>query len=391
MTNINPIINGIAIEQGIEVGSPAWVAGGLHAISTTTGGHPAYGWRQDHKLLGEPGMVQQWIKAAFANYGDRRCYYLDAPYRSSVTGRPTNYFPEQPGDLLNGYVEYTLSKTKKVLVSGPDILHFNLQPLFAICDSQGFTIMAQGYETPANLIAGIFIRLLMKSLAGMVRIPKTTKESHGVSPYLFSDRGQALLVGHTVEATRRNLIDPEDLNTLATYINYTTLPYLEKAPGWMIEIKDPAADGLPSHQTYNGLYWLLPRLYDAMILTPPGVFDDRLTAVVKRYSKWMEDLEVTVPGHGCALRLVSFPETVKVGFDGKPVDSLLPYITPANCFGIGTGTDWTWWGLRAALVAAEVLDSSILKESTAKIIEAYAPKVTKDNKAWFVGADGEYL
>ncbi len=369
-TNINPIINALADAQGIVVGSKEWVSGGLHPYSGQTGSHPAYGWKHDHKLNAA------WVKCVIANYAHRRCYYWSAPARMvgyENGGRPVDYKPEQPGDKPNGQADYN-----GVLVSGPDILHFQIMPLFAVYD--------HGDQYGVKQIAGALIRLLMSSLAGML-----TKADGKITTSLFSDRGLSLIVGSTVEAAKRGLLDLNDLYTIGSYINAVMLPYLEKSPGLMIETKAPAPDGLPSHQIYNGMYWLLPRLYDAWILSPEGLFDDRLEAIVQRYSKYMEDLETVAPGHGCGISIVSFPQTVLIGKDNKPVDSLLPYITPANCYGIGTGTDFTLWGLRAACVAAKVLDSKILKDSTAKIIAAKKGKLNEADQAWFVGADGDYL
>ena len=83
-TNLNPLFNGIADQQGVEPGSWDWLRGGVAANSGSPGEHSSFGWRHHH-LVND--RYARWV---IANYGHRRTYYQGAPVRAwkAVGGEP---------------------------------------------------------------------------------------------------------------------------------------------------------------------------------------------------------------------------------------------------------------------------------------------------------------
>lgn len=385
--NINKLFNDIADEQGIEPGTPEWEDGGLRGYSGSTGGHPAYGWKHDYKIQ-EKG--ESWIRAVIANYAHRRCYYLNAPSRGvgyEDGGRPLDYEPELPGDQLNGNTLYLTSKGI-AKVTGPDTIHFHISPLFALIDNPGHYVKAQGKKMPASLVASVLVRMLMKSMAGHV-----TEANGKHKSYTFGDRGSSIIVGMTTEAAKRGLLDPEDQERLYNYILNTTIPHFESAPGLTLHnYKNNAKPGTDNIQIFNGLYWLLPRFYDAwMVLSEESPIEPRLSAIVKRWSQYMLDLETFHPGNGGNIYSINIPKEVTEGVDGKPVDSWQG-VVPAEYANVSTGTDWSIWSLRAVHIAAKVLDSDVMREAGKNAIAKNLSKIHQyDNKMWFYGADLEEL
>lgn len=381
--NLNKLFNDVADEQGIEPGSSAWIDGGIMPYSGTTGGQPSYGWKHSHKLSAN------WVKAVVANYAHRRAYYADLTIIPRKTGyedggRPCSYTPELPGDQLGGETLYITSKSV-VKVTGPDILHFQLSPLFALFDSgSDYEVMVQGKLRPASFAASVLIRFLLKSLAGML-----TQPNGKVATYVFGDRGSSTIMGATVEAAKRDLVDQQDLNRIYEYIDKTMLPFFDKAPGLTLNEKPKLIDGMQNTQAYNGLYWLLPRFYDAMVFAPEGAFKEHVKAIVTRWSQNIEDMEVLVPGQGVNAHSVTLTPAVIAGDNGKPLPTWKGYLTAENIKIEAGGSDWSLWGLRAQFVAAKVLNSEILKKSSGAL--AAKQKAKGADKAWLVDAEGDYL
>lgn len=395
--NMNRLFNAIADEQKIPVGSPQWIKGGLQPFSGTTGGHPAYGWRFHH-LIKEGG--EDYARAVIANYGHRRCYYNNAPARKGGYdngGRPIDWLPEDERDTPKGSVIYDSvidEENVKVTVSGPDILHFHIGPLIAVYDTPGLFVQAQGAALPARLVAGVMINELFEALIGMFYLSAT---KYNPLPS-FADRGYACLLKATAEVVSRNLGSNADSGRLYTYLDNVVLKFYETAPGHLNLAKGSPMPGVPHFQLYNGLYWLLPSFYDVWQITktlyPTHAVTNRFETIVVRLSQWMLDLEMTMPGVGgrIASVCISDPEFLK-GDNGKPWQSWAKFLKPECIFGYGEkpGTDWSAWGLRAQLVAAKVLNSSLLLDTAEKTIQRLKEDDRYDHRAWLVDADGNYI
>ena len=375
--NLNKIFNSIANEQGVEVGSPQWISGGLHMYGGQTGSHPAYGWKHDHLINDE------YVKYVIANYGHRRTYYdiseeekkagvKDLRYALGyeIAGRPHGWKPEDSTDLSNGQVTY-LTSQGLMKVCGPDILHFHLGPLFAAYDSDK-KVMAQGNMVSCKILAGVMIRYLVSSLAGQIR---------GGNFSLFNDRGASNVLHVAFHATARKLIDQDDLSTVHQWLIESFIPFYESGAGHHIEQKT-AEPGKYKFQIYNGLYWLLPSLYDISSSLPEAPLKEKLDKIVKRFCQWMLDLyQVNL---SLNVNQIYIPEEVAKG--ATPPESLKPYLSIESF--IKSSTDWSLWGYRAASVAAKVLNSEDLTNACHAIYKKFSPK--KENKIWLVNADGEY-
>lgn len=409
--NLNPIFNGVADEQEIEPGSQIWVQGGLHAYSGTTGGHPAYGWRHHHKLEGFNIKIQKpdgrfedswvtgehWVKAVTACYGHRRTYYNNAPARQGTYekgGRPVGWLPEDDRDMPDGKTKYGTVE-KPVMVSGPDILHFHIGPLIAVYDTPGYFIQAQGSTVPANLVAKAMIDELFESLIGMFYLTETK-----FNPLpSFADRGYACLLKATAEVVSRGLGSTNDTPRLHQYLDQVVLKFYETAPGHSNLAKGSPMPGVPHFQLYNGLFWLLPSMYDVYQLVektaPTNPITARFKAIVERLSQWMLDLETVMPGKGGRIASVCIADKEFLAGDGgKPWHSWAKFLRPEYIFGYGEKpgqTDWSPWGLRAQLVAAKVLNSSLLLDAAESTIQRLKSDQKQDHRAWLVGADGQYI
>lgn len=185
----------------------------------------------------------------------------------------------------------------------------------------------------------------------------------------------------------RDLLLPGDGVRLGEYLLKMINPFYAKAFGLMINNKPALINGFHNHQTYNGLWWILPSGYDCHLSSGPGEVADKIFV----WSKWMEDLEILLPGKSLEISNILLPLSVLVTDDGKPVPSLLPYIGAEHCYIAPDSTDWSLWGMRAQYVAAKVLNSEVLKKACALNLEKWKTKITPHNKAWMVDADGEYL
>lgn len=387
-TNLNKLFREVGIEQGVEPGTPEWNQGGILPYSGTTGGHEAYGWRHDHKL----SVYENWPAKIIANYTMRPCFYTNAPARLTGygnAGRPVGYTPELPGDLIEGGVAYFTSKGV-VIVTGPDILHFQMGPLFALHDAEGLTIKVHGADFSARSAAKVIISMLMSSLAGQV-----TKSSGAINPYVYGDRGSSLILGNVTEAIKRVCVNQNDREILASYIEQYVVTHFEKAPGLTLNQKPALINGKPNCQLYNGLYWLLPRFYDAYKVLLDGELKQRLYAIIKRWSQYMLDLETFLPGKSTACSHVTFPSDELLA--GTPIETWAGKLTVDDCILSPNSTDWSLWGLRAQYVAAEVLQSETLKVAAKNNCEKWKaynqknPYYAAQNKAWMTDANNEYL
>jgi hypothetical protein len=345
--SLNKFFGSLGMDLGVEVGSPAWTDAGLHAYSGQTGGHGAYGHRHDH-LISTP-----YVHAVLSNYALRPAYYDKAPYRQAgylVGSRPVGWVPEEAGDLATGEALWS-----GVKVSGPDLEHFALSPLWAVADSKGVFVKVRNKVVPACDVAKEMLKHLVEAHAGMLLTP------NGISGYLVSERSASLILRNMVQTQKRGL-NQHAVNIMAVYLNSTLLPWLEKWP--------LLPTGEEEKQVYNGIYWLLPALYDTMLITPLNLsLRGRLMDVCVNMSEHVAALEAYAPGHGC--------EVEKVG-------SWVPLS------GVVTQGYFGPWGFRAQSVAAEILQSEMLASANAKFMDVWRPKLA-GNEQWFVDAHGEYV
>lgn len=373
--NLNPIVNAIADAQGVEVGSDDWLAAGPAAWSGQGGAHGSYGWRHNHRVT--PGFV----RAVIANYGHRRCYYLNAPYRRfgyAAGGRPMmDWRPVDPGDLPNGAVGY-VTDSGIVIVSGPDAEHFWLEPLWAVIDSDPVDVPALGATMPSTVLAKALATLLTSSLIGMIRDPL----GDGVqpNPWTYGDRANSRILSTIIEAAKRGCLAPHDIETAGLWIRDVCLPFYEKSPG--ISSFGSAPDGMFSIGLFNGLFWILPVAWDATVL--PAPLGDRFMALVERWSQWAFDIEDTVPGRGfnAGKALVNSAAL----HAGGPLLSIHLLLKPSNV--LTDNITYEHWAFRAASIAARMTENDVLIAAAATILDRH--KDDPDKRAWLVNADGEY-
>lgn len=374
-TNLNPVVNAVADEQGLEPGSDIWTDGGMAAYSGSTGGHPSYGWNHSAKLS------PQYVRAVIANYAHRRCYYIDAPLRYSGYlngGRPVGWLPEQSNELESGETLYLTSKGL-ISVSGPDVQHFQTDPLFTVYDSKGYKVKAQGKDWDASLIAGILIRMLMTTMAGQCK---------AFGQWSFGDRGHSVVMMNAAKATKRNLINLEDAKVIAQWFENYCLPFYEKAPGHDTLIHNfDGVHEIEQLQIYNGLYYLVPAFRD-MIEVLNGELRDRAKAILLRLCQWVIDLDEVVPeAYLDIFDILATPE-IKAGINGKPLPSLKGYVKASD---VMTGEKYpSLWAFYAAMIAEEQL-GAIAKPMASMMQIKWLPQADKiENRVYIVNADCSY-
>jgi len=379
IVNWNPIINQMADAQGHEPGSWNWMLAGMAAFSGSSGEQSSYGWRHSHKL------TPDYIRAVLANYGHRRSYYQNAPFRQfnyEAAGRPHGWEPESPGDSLDGTATYFTSRGP-IRVSGPDAEHLWLTPLFALIDDPNPIQVATGLGNilPSNFVAKFLATLLVSSAVGMVR----DRNGDGTQPYpwTYGDRATGRLLHTIVEGYKRGCLPAKDITTAAIYIRDIALAFYEKSPG--IHTFGNPRNGRFPMGLFNGLHWIVPVCYDAAsILRQSGLtsWADRYMALVTRWSQWMIDMNEVLPVE-CfrADRLFLDPEWAS---GESPVDSIKPFIRPEDFL---MSFDFAPWAFRAVDIAAKVSDNAGLQQARNEIASSYATS----HRQWLVGADGEYI
>lgn len=372
-TNLNRVLNTIANEQGIEPGSWPWLQAGPAPWSGQSGEHASFGWNHSHLV------TPDWIRAVIANYGHRRTYYDNAPNRQygyAEGGRPKGWKPEMPGDNPDGSCSY-LTSSGIVTVSGPEVEHFCLGPLFAVIDAKPIDVEALGQKFPSTDLAKIMVTLQVRSLMGQIR-----DMDGDPYPWGYGDRGNSRILDTWLQALKRNLVERDDVETGLAFITDVLLPFYERAPG--ISKFGTAPAGMFPVGCFNGLYWLLPVFYDAtQILSGPVV--QRFQAIVERWSQWALELEQAVPGRGFDMSRfyvdeAKFTRTA----DGKPRDSIADLLEPANIvFDLG----WEVWAYRACSVAALVRPAPSLADARGALLRKHGLDPSK--RKWIVRPDRE--
>lgn len=360
MTNINPLLQQIGAEQGIQVGSELWSSCGMFPKAYQTGGHAAYGWKHDHII------TKEVIKGILSNYAYRPIYYTDEPIRKlgyGEAGRPLNYVPEYTGDQVDGHV-----LVNGFLISGLDLHHFHIGPLIAVVDSPSAT-------NEQKQLAKWMVRGLMSSLAGQLRKADPN--------YWLGDRVFSNVVKATVQAGKRGLILNSDYEPIINFYTKAldrfegSIPKQESdkhAQGVVPDVALSGNDPWYYQQIYNGLYWYLPGCYDAIPLLG-GQLLLRTSKLLIRWSKHIQDLNTITNGNIGSVSGVSFPSSM-IG----QIDESWLNVTTHNA---GTSESWA---TRAIYVASKVLNDSNLKLVGDKLVEKFATE-----KQWNVNATGAYV
>lgn len=374
--SVNNMIGKIGLAQGVEIGSKAYLAGGSPPFSGQTGGHMSYGWRHDFKLS------SQWIRAVLANYGSRPCYYLDAPLRESgyrIGGRPVGWTPEDPEDLSNGERAYVTSKGL-VRVSGPDLQHFWLDPLWAIIDDADDNMLVPihtGETVPAHYVARIMAQLLTDSLAGMVN-------HHG--RWSAGGRPAARIIDTFNQAGKRGCVTPQAALVVVDWLDKVALPFWEKAPG-VREVK-----GSGYCNWYHECGWMLLPVYEAEQLStnldPALDLPNRLMFIRERIAQWMLDIDRIAGGDARWEQLRITPE-MKQGVDGEPPMSLDGIIKASDLRGQWS---YTLWSVTAADIARRTHPSDAADEFFDRVkTQAFKEADQPHEKVWLVDGERQWL
>jgi len=380
IVNLNPLANAMADAQGVPVGSWNWVLAGPAPFAGSAGEHASYGWRHTHKL------TPDYIRAVLANYGHRRSYYSNAPYRQfgyEAAGRPHGWEPESPGDQPDGSTVY-LTSAGDTQVTGPDAEHFWLT-LFALIDDPNPILVETGLgnKLPSNMVAKWLATLLVSSAVGMVRDHRT--KDGNPYPWTYGDRATGRLMHTITEGFQRGCLRNSDVPTAARYIADVVLPFYESGPG--IHTFGAPREGRFPMGLFNGLHWIVPACYDAaQLLRKSGAtgWAGRFDALVARWSNWMHDMHQVLP-HECfrADRVFLAPE---FGQMEQPPESIDGLIRPED---FKQTFDFAPWAFRAVDIAAKVSGSQGLQEARDRIATEYGGNAGK--RQWMVDAAGEYI
>lgn len=379
--NLNPIFNAVADAQGVPAGSWPWLQAGVAAYSGQTGAHSAYGWYHLHRVNDD------WIRAVLANYGHRRTYYSGAPTRQfgyEAGGRPTGWSPESPGDQPDG--TWVKDGTR---ISGPEVEHFWLDPLWALIDAEPILVDTPYGKAPSNQVAHLMAQFQISSCIGQIRSAPTV-----IYPWGYGDRANSRIIDTVIQGSLRGVMDPRDARSAVDFIEDVVLPLYERAPGIGITRRAPQRPGKVRSVTFNGIMWLLPVLYDAWKAWPQspisdhgtpsdrGTTSDRLEALVRRWSQWCLDIETAAPGRGFNMASFYGPDDERFFHAPEPVASLAGLVTEDDLQ--FDGLNWEHWGCRAAAVAAELTDSDVLRAAADGIKRRHD---SEPNKVWLVGPD----
>ena len=372
MTTYNPLATQIALEQNVEIGSQAWIDGGLQAFSGQTGGHPAYGWRRTETMNGSR------VRAVIANYAARGCWYdaEENPRRESgyrIGGRPEGWTPEDELDQPNGERTY-LGPNGFVNVSGPDWQHFWIDPLFDVVDRapDSLRVATPWGRVSAPALARTLSTMLVDTFAGMLR-------KHG--PWNRGGRSAARAIDTFVQAQNRGLVSLASAVAFVDWLETYCLPFLESAPG-VVDAK-----GVGICNIYQDVSWVLPAVYDAekLFRGPRPDLASRLATIRNRLCRWTLDLDAIKGGVGAWSHFDLTP-AVLAGEDGKPLESLVGAIGDENVH----GPEWYGdWHVRAAEIVTRVLPGETSNEYFARVYDA-----AKDSQyagTWLVDADREFL
>jgi hypothetical protein len=213
----------------------------------------------------------------------------------------------------------------------------------------------------------------MASLAGQLRKADPN--------YWLGDRVFANVIKAAMQAAKRGLILTEDIAPIfAFYEKALTrfegpIPKQESdkhAQGVTPDVVLSGNDPWYYQQIYNGLYWYLPAVYDALSVIG-GDLKTRSEVLVKRWSRHIQDLNLLAGSKFGSISGVSFPNSMIGSIDESWLNVTLHYA--------GTSPEWA---IRAIFVAAEVLKDSNLLKSANEMLK------TSTLKEWNVNAANAY-
>lgn len=386
IVNLNPLANAMADAQGVPVGSWHWMLGGVAPFSGSSGEHSSYGWNHAHKLS------PSYIRAVLANYGHRRIYYDNAPYRQfgyEAGGRPHGWTQESPGDQPDGSVVYMNAQGQTTRVTGPEPEHLWLSPLFTLIDDPDPIMVDTGLGTqlPSNVVAKWLATQLVSASVGMVRDHRT--QTGAPYPWTYGDRATCRILHTIVEGHKRGCLPNDDIPTAAAFMADIVLAFYEKGPGihqFGAVIDDPEAPqyGRFPMGLFNGLHWNVPVCYDAAQMLRDGGMNswaDRFSALVTRWSNWMADMHKVLP-HECFRADIVYLDP-SFALRDTPPESIEGLIQP-NSF--NQSWDYKPWAFRALDIASNI--NASLKDAREAIANEYGGR---DGHHWMVAADGKYV
>lgn len=344
----------------------------LRPESHFTGGHPGYGWRHDHL------MSLKFTMDAIQCFATRPIFYNNSLWRSSgyvmggrpvtydiITGKAINWTPADDGNLEGDLTTGAWQAKDGQIISGPDLVHIQLSALVSVARSFGYTIPTPDGDVPAQKLAMELLRYLAHAHAGMHRTPK------GILEYVGSDRGVHYDLRTLTDGLKLGFIEKIDYETMASHIvdhvlpKWLTIPYGSDT------------------RVYNGLYWVLPALYDAWKLAPGGVADILLPSMIAK-AKCCLQLAQLLPETACTVN------DVKMWGPELTIDGILSqsaYNGP--------------WGIRGMLCAGAILSQidSEAGELCYKVgmteFDKWKDKPEGPNKVswkcWAVDPNGNYL
>jgi len=366
----NAVMRWFADQTGVEVGSPAWVAGGVHAASWWTGEHPAYAPRQV--------VAPHEIGAVLANAGHRPAFYMHAPKRQvsyEAAGRPVGWTPSDAFDMPDGTRLYLTSSGAGVVVNGIDIQHFHISRLAAVFDMPPVTLPGMPYHSRA--IAGAMIRGLMDSLCGMVaQLSKDPKDWPG-------DRAAACIMKAVAQSWSRGLLSVENTEKVLPFYElmlkiWEGPPHKFPSKKYADSVNPPVVEN-PYHvlQVYNGMMWLIRALWMLRPLLPSTMWP-RLDAVILNMARRIRDLH-EMEGNAAAVAAVSFPNSM--------LDKPFASTSWKDCT-IHYSDNATWWGIPSLSLAAHILGDAELESFAAKLAKLYATHGKDVNPGWLINWEG---
>ena len=370
--SLNRLFGAIATSQGVQIGSKEWLAAGPPAFSGQTGGHNSYGWRHDFKV------TDGYCRAAISNYASRPSFYEDAPERHLgyyKGGRPIGWVPEEYDDTPRGDRAYLVPPGKAVLVSGPDMQHFWLDPLWAVMDAADETLLVKhpdGSSWPAAWMASVVARLLVKSLAGMVR---------AYMPYIAGGRATARVIDTFVQAGKRNLVDEEDAQLFLDWLDRYGLPQMERAPG-VQEVK-----GSGRCNWYQQCGWMLLPLWEleaGLDAIGNANLGDRVVEIRHRIGQWALDIDALVPGSASKWEQLTITADMRKGLDGKPLPSLAGVIAQSD---LRAPYSYSLW----SVAAMDVVRADHPGEAAEKLYGDTVDATKGGDKVWRVDRNREWI
>lgn len=376
--NLNPIFNRLASIQGVVIGSKEWADAGLHVKSHQTGGHGAYGWQHKHRV------DQAFCSAALSNYLSRPVFYLDEPLREVGYlngGRPKGWVwgTEDVNDLPDGELRYQ-TQLGYVDVTGIDLQHFAIDPLWAVIDHGGpYTAETAFGPIPANEAAHAVVRQLISSLLG---------EARNVSPDYAGGRTLFRVLDNFVQAYKRQAFESprRDIQDFLGWIDSVGLPHLEQAPG----VHEVIGKGGGYCNIYQSISWMLTPVHEiaegfaSIGLDSPA---KRFAAIRERLSQYLLDIE-TIKGGDAKWGELKITDSMRAGDGGKPLSTLVGAVSADD---VGGQPYFRLWAVMAADICAHTLNTPEAEAFRDRVQGKAMAQAKPADKVWLVDRNREYL